>query len=190
MTGLSVQLPVAPVTTLTAAEFVARYASVPAELVKGVVQELPVATRVHGQICFRMAFSLGIYLQTQDLGRVATNDTWVRTGSNPDTVRGGDVCYFSYERIPKDKNPDELLAIPPELVVEVKSPSDRWMDLFTKVVEYLKVGVKAVVILDPVTGSASVYRSDELQQIYHNGDQLTLPDILPGFSVIVHDLFV
>ena len=29
------------------------------------------------------------------------NDSWIQTGSNPDTVRGGDVCFFSYERLPK-----------------------------------------------------------------------------------------
>jgi hypothetical protein len=46
-----------------------------------------------------------------------------------------------------------------------------------------------VVVLDPATTSASVYRSDEFQQIFHNGDTLTLPDVLPGFSVVVSRLF-
>jgi hypothetical protein len=30
---------------------------------------------------------------------------------------------------------------------------------------------------------------EELQQIDHNSDTLTLPDVLPGFSVVVSRLF-
>jgi Uma2 family endonuclease len=56
--------------------------------------------------------------------------------------------------------------------------------------EYLKAGVRVVVILDPSTTSASVYRdAEEFRQILHNGDPLTLPDVLPGFSVPVSRLF-
>jgi Uma2 family endonuclease len=55
--------------------------------------------------------------------------------------------------------------------------------------EYLTAGVKVVVVLDAVTTSASVYRADELQQIFHNGDELVLPDVLPGFAVSVQRLF-
>jgi len=29
------------------------------------------------------------------------------------------------------------------------------------------------------------YRPDDIQQIFDNGDELTLPDILPGFAVPV-----
>jgi Uma2 family endonuclease len=117
------------------------------------------------------------------------NDSWIQTGSNPDTVRGGDVCFFSYERQPKVELPEGLLPRAPDLVVEVRSPSDRWTLIFTKVGEYLAAGVRVVVVLDPASTSASVYRADELQQIFHNGDTLTLPDVLPGFSVVVSRLF-
>ena len=56
-------------------------------------------------------------------------------------------------------------------------------------VEYLKAGVRVVVVLDPKTATASVYRPDELQQIFHNSDELVLPDVLPGFSTVVNQLF-
>jgi Uma2 family endonuclease len=61
--------------------------------------------------------------------------------------------------------------------------------MFAKVVEYIQSGVLVVVVLDPSTTTASVYRKDELQQIFHNSDPLTLPDVLPGFSVPVERLF-
>lgn len=46
-----------------------------------------------------------------------------------------------------------------------------------------------MVILDPQTVTTWVYRSDALQQILGSGDELTLPDVLPGFSVAVQRLF-
>jgi Uma2 family endonuclease len=178
-----------PAALMTADEFTARYAHIHAELVKGVVKEYPVPFFKHGFLCYRIARLIGDHVEVQDIGRVGTNDSWIRTGSNPDTVRGADVCFFSYERLPRGVVPEGLLSAVPDLVVEVRSPSDRWIDVFTKVCEYLAAGVRVVVILDPTTASASVYRADELQQIRHNGDELTLPDVLPGFAVVVGQLF-
>lgn len=77
---------------------------------------------------------------------------------------------------------------PPELVIEVRSPSDRWSQLFTKVGEYLAAGVTAVVAIDPNTETASVYRESG-QQIFTTTDELALPDVLPGFAVPVARFF-
>ena len=77
----------------------------------------------------------------------------------------------------------------PELIVEVKSPTDRWGDLFVKVGEYLKAGVLVVVLLDPISRSVSIYRDEARQEILGEADTLVLPDILPGFSVPVARLF-
>ncbi len=176
-------------TLLTAAEFMARYEHIHAELIEGVVKEYAVPYPRHGKICLTFGAMLWQHVESQELGHVMSNDSWIQTGRNPDTVRGADVCFFSYERLPKGPVPEGLLPVSPDLVVEVRSPTDRWTDVFTKVVEYLKAGVRVVVVLDPDTGTASVYRDDAPQQIFHNGDELTLPDVLPGFSVPVRRLF-
>jgi Uma2 family endonuclease len=107
---------------LTAAEFAVRYEHVHAELVKGVVQEYPVAYPHHGKICMTIGALLWQHVQENDLGHVMTNDSWIQTGRNPDTIRGADVCYFSYERLPKGEVPRGLLPVVPDLVVEVRSP--------------------------------------------------------------------
>ena len=190
MTALSASATTStPATLMTADEFTARYANIHAELVKGIVKESPVPWPRHGKICSRIDRLIGNHVEAQDLGHVMCNDSWIRTGSNPDTVRGADICFFSYERQPKGELPEGLLPVAPDLVVEVRSPSDRWNVIFAKVGEYLTAGVRVVVVLDPASTSASVYRVDELQQIFHNGDTLTLPDVLPGFSVVVSRLF-
>jgi Uma2 family endonuclease len=182
--------PAAPAALLTAEEFMARYGNVRAELVKGVVKEYPVPGFKHGVVCLKIGRLISNHVEANNLGLVASNDTWIRTGSNPDTVRGADVLFISYERLPKGEVPEGLPPVAPDLVVEVRSPSDRWTEMVAKMLEYLKAGVRVVVILDPRTTSASVYRdAEEFQQIFHNGDSLTLPDVLPGFSVTVSSLF-
>jgi Uma2 family endonuclease len=181
--------PPPPKPLLTAEEFAQQYGHLQAELVKGVVKELPMPFPRHGKHCATMVQILGKYVTDNDLGHVMSNDSWVKTGTNPDTVRGADVCYFSYERLPKGDVPDGFLPTPPDLVVEVRSPSDRWSVIFTKVGEYLAAGVRVIVVLDAASTSASVYRAEELQQIFHNGDELVLPDVLPGFAVAVRRFF-
>jgi len=174
---------------VSAAEFISRYGGRSAELVKGLIEELPTPFQRHGKICNSAAFVLTSHVLTNDLGHVTTCDSFVQTEKDPDTVRGADICYFSFNQIPKGEFPEGLLAIAPELVIEVRSPSDRWTHVIAKVAEYLKVGVRVVIVLDPGTATAIVYRPVELQQIFDNGDELKLPDILPRFVVPVRRLF-
>lgn len=182
--------PTTPTTStplLTATEFTERYGGRHAELIEGVVKEYPMPFPRHGKICGTITGLL--WQQAGDLGHIMTNDSWIQTGRNPDTVRGADVCFFSYERLPKGPIPEGLLPVAPDLVIEVRSPSDLWTEILGKMLEYLEAGVRVVVILDPKTQSATVYRADELQQIFHSGDSLVIPDVLPGFSVPVKRLF-
>jgi Uma2 family endonuclease len=174
---------------ITATEFAQRYGADSAELVKGKVREMPLPFPKHGKICWRAGFVLGGHLEHHDCGHVVNNDSFVQTSSNPDTVRGADLCFYSYERLPRGAIPDGLLSVVPDLVLEVRSPSERWGELFAKVGEYLQAGVRVVIVLDAPTATACVYRADELQQIFHNGDALVVPDVLPGFAVPVRRFF-
>jgi Uma2 family endonuclease len=143
----------------------------------------------HGKQCATIARLLGNHIAEKGLGHVMTNDSFVKTLTNPDTVRGADVCYFSYERLPRGAVPEGVLPAAPDLVVEVRSPSESWSETFTKVGEYLGAGVRVVIVLDAASASASVYRAAVLQQIFHNSDELVVPDVLPGFAVVVSRLF-
>ena len=82
-----------------------------------------------------------------------------------------------------------MLEVAPELVIEVRSPSDLWTDALEKVLDYLRIGVRAVVILDPKTESASVFRSGARQETFEKDQILTIEDVLPGFAVPVARFF-
>src|SRR4051794_15750657 len=121
---MSTATPPAPSPTLlTAAEFARRFGGRHVELVDGVVKELPVPFQEHGKVCFKAAFAIGSHVVANDLGHLTTNDSFVQTTSDPDRVRGADVCFFSYERLPKGPMPKGLFPIAPDLVLEVRSPS-------------------------------------------------------------------
>jgi Uma2 family endonuclease len=161
------------------------------ELVKGRVVRYPMPGGEHGEVCGNAYAFIREVVKAGGLGRVMTNDTFVRTGTNPDTFRGADVCFISYTRLPKEQpTPKGPLPVAPELVVEVRSPTDRNGDIQIKVGEYLNADVTVVVLLDPGIDAATVYRqSEDIPQRFSNGDELTLPDVLPGFAVPVRRFF-
>ena len=143
----------------------------------------------HGITCARMSFLLLSWLSDRDLGRVVSNDTGVLTNRDPDTLRGADVSYYSFASLPKETTPRKYPAVPPDLVIEVKSPSDRWREIQTKVAEYLNVGVPVIAVLDPDTLSAHLYYADQPNRTLGPDDELTFPDCLPDFRVLVRNLF-
>jgi Uma2 family endonuclease len=157
------------------------------ELVKGRIVRSPMPGLDHGRVCFKAALLFGRFADDRDLGRMMTCDSFIPTGN--ESVRGADFCFFSYKRLPKDTpTPKKTADVPPELVVEVRSPSDRIGAIREKVKEYLAAGVDVVVLLDPAVETATVFKQDSEVQLT-NADELTLPDILPEFRVPVSQFF-
>lgn len=179
-----------PQAGITAEQFATRPdPGYPEELVRGrIVRMTPPGTR-HGQICLRMACFLGKYTDEFDLGQAVCNDSGIITQRDPDSVRGADLSYYSYNRIPKGQMPVSYPAVAPELVVEVRSPSDRWTKVLVKVGEYLEAGVGAVCVLDDASRTAQIYEADQPVRILNEADELTFPGLLPGFAVAVRRFF-
>jgi Uma2 family endonuclease len=100
------------------------------------------------------------------------------------------VAFYSYKRLPKGPLPASYGPEVPDLVVEVRSPGDRWPRILAKVAEYLDAGVTTVVVLDDESRTAVVYFSDRGASLtLGSEDVLELPDILPGFAVPVRRFF-
>jgi Uma2 family endonuclease len=177
-------------TPLTAEEFARRPdPGYPEELVRGRIVPMPPPTRRHGQICSQTVYLYRRFLEDHDLGQVLSNDSGVITERGPDTVRGADVAFYSYNRIPRGPLPADYGEQPPELVVEVRSPSDRWPKILIKVAEYLNAGVLAVVVLDDDSRTALLCMADQAPRRLGPEEELSIPEILPGFSVPVRRFF-
>jgi Uma2 family endonuclease len=175
---------------LTAAEFGSRPdPGYPEELIQGRIVPMPPPTPRHGQVCGKVDRMLGFFADEHDLGHVLCNDSGVITERNPDTVRGADIAYYSYAKIPKGPLPQGYLTVPPDLVVEVRSSDDRWDDIQAKVDEYLHAGVRVVIVLDPKHRTAQVFRIDQPAHSLGPDDELALPDLLGEFRTAVRRFF-
>jgi len=161
----------------------------PSELVRGklVLMNLPYPR--HGEICATVTLLVGQFVRQHRLGRVIGNDSGVITERDPDTVRGPDVAYYSYARLPHGRLPARYLDVAPDLAFEVLSPSDRWSDVLAKVAEYLAAGVREVCVLDPTLEIAQIFAQDKPSLTLTAQQILTFPDTLAGFSVRVADFF-
>src|SRR5947209_3656170 len=114
----------APTTTtpglLTAEEFARRDdPGHPEELVKGGIVAMPVPGARHGYVCSRASLLVNLYLMEHNVGRVLGNDSGVVTERGPDSVRGPDVSFYRYERMPL--LPVGYPDVPSDLVFEVLS---------------------------------------------------------------------
>jgi Uma2 family endonuclease len=182
----------APTALMTAEEFAAKYDDAPFELVRGKVVPLAMPGHFnHGVACARFARHLANFVEDRGLGFVASNDVYVVVERNPDTLRGADVAYWPTAKVPGGAGTRGLIYDPPDLCAEVVSPSNTWSDIFAKTAEYHAAGVTVVVVLDPDTKIASVYRklNGDDQHEFGVDAELTLPDVLPGFSVPVRAFF-
>src|SRR5262245_45696036 len=110
----------------------------PMELVRGRIEYMNVPGARHGQLCGRVVHLLVSFVDKHQLGHVLCNDSGIVTEHDPDTIRGTDVCFYRYSRLPKGPLPAKYVAIVPELVIEVRSQDDRWSRILKKVFEYLE----------------------------------------------------
>jgi Uma2 family endonuclease len=69
----------------------------------------------------------------------------------------------------------------PDFVIELRSPSDRSVDLEENVEEYIANGTQLGWLLDPVDNRAVIYRSSQSAQVIEKPGILSGDPLLPGF---------
>jgi Uma2 family endonuclease len=121
------------------------------------------------------------------LGRVLTGEAGVIVARRPDTVRGADVAFISYDRLPSDQVPVGFLDVAPELVVEIMSDDVSWQEMEQKISEYHAFGVETVWVVDPRMLAVRVYPRGGEPFVLQRHDEITARHPA-GFSCRVADL--
>lgn len=160
----------------------------PTELVRGKVIEMNPPGFRHGAVCARIIHRLLQHLESCDLGVVTGNDAGVITERDPDSVRGPDVAFYSYGRVPRGSEPVGYPGVAPEVVFEVLSPEDRWAEVHRKTAEYLEAGVLVVCVVDPLRRRVHVYEPDHAGIVLAADEELTLPRVLPALRLPVQQI--
>jgi Uma2 family endonuclease len=101
-----------------------------------------------------------------------------------------DVLFISNERLGIVK--EEAIEGPPDLVVEVLSPSTFYKDLRKKMAAYAQFGVLEYWIVDPEMQTVEIYTRQEsklqLAQKFSSVETLESA-LLPGFHLAINDVF-
>jgi len=159
------------------------------ELVAGFVVSEPPASFRHGDIAAEVFTRLIEFMKRKDLGRVVSTETGFLLGHDPDTVRAPDVAFVSRSRIERAGAFRGFFPGPPDLAVEVLSPSERPADVHAKIGDYLAAGARLVWVIDPARRQVRVHRSLLQPSILDETAMLEGDNVLPGFSVRVARLF-
>jgi Uma2 family endonuclease len=160
--------------------------SVRTELDEGELITMPPAGWDHGSHGVNITAMLHNFVKKHRLGRVLSADTGFRLGN--ETVRAPDVAFVRKDRV------DALKSIgfakgAPDLAVEIFSPSDSVRQLMRKVKQYFAAGCHTVWIVYPGRREIHVLEAGGLDRLLCVGDTLQAPELLPGFSVTVSEIF-
>jgi Uma2 family endonuclease len=156
------------------------------ELVRGEIVTTPLPGGLHGVTCSKVGRRIGDFLETERGGTVACNNTGFITERSPDSVRGPDISYWSIERLPEV--PVGYIEVPPDLLVEVLSPSNTSRQIRVKLQEYFARGVRLVWVIAPEDRTLTIYRTPNEGRLLHETATVTGEEVLPGFSCRVSNL--
>jgi len=159
------------------------------ELIRGVLCEAMPPGVEHAQIAAECAAELRNFVKPRRLGRVLAGDPGIKVESDPDTVRAPDVAFFSASRLPLDQRIPGYAEVMPELVVEVKSPSDGCWTLYDKAQMWLRHGVRLVWLVYPEERTVEAHHAEQGVAVYREGDELDGMDVLPGFRSSIGPFF-
>ena len=142
----------------------------------------------HGAVTLEIGRLLGNHVKRHRLGRIFAAETATRLRRNPDLVRCPDGMFVSYARLP-GRIPPGVLEGPPDLAVEVLSPTNRPAKVARKVADYLAHGVALVWEVDPEARTVVVHRPGAPPHVRRGSDVLDGGDVLPGLRVLTAELF-
>lgn len=184
--------------SMTVEAFMRRYSDEgPFELIEGeLVPVTPQITR-SARIAGRLFRVLADYVEDRNLGEAFIETPFVLTvDSNWVTrARVPDVMFVTANRLTQlaETDPDwdtKPLALVPDLVIEVVSPTDSHADVQKKITRYLDDGVRQAWLIEPGGQTVTIY-TPHSKQLTHliAEDTLTGGDIIPGFELPLVTLF-
>ena len=155
------------------------------ELEDGILSIMGPSDIVSSEISSRLIAFLFAWVNPRRLGRVFDSAGGFIM---PDTnVKAPDVSFVRAARL--RQSPRYFGQLVPDLVVEIKSQSDRLKPIETKVLKFVELGAIVGIAIDPDAETVKIYRSTSEPQILENGDILTIPELFPGWELPVSELW-
>jgi Uma2 family endonuclease len=167
----------------------------PSELVDGKLRLMSPTNYRHGLLSGKIAYLLYDYAARHPrTGEVVGAETGFRINHPRYPVQAPDAGFIRADRAPgrshsTDQGLDRFMDGAPDLAVEVRSPGERLAVIQAKALRWLEAGSQAVWIVDGRREVVHRLNRDTPSQILSSADLLEEPEVLPGFSVPVAELF-
>ena len=143
------------------------------ELIEGEISLMSPAGYESDEVAFEVGRQIANWVKPRQLGRV-TGSSAGFVLPNSDT-RAPDVSFVRADRLPR--SPRSFAELAPDLMVEVKSPSDRSEKLRTKIQDFLAQGTQVGLLVNPEDRTVEIYRLEQETEILRDGDLLTVPEV-------------
>ena len=155
------------------------------ELIKGELLTMPPPGYPHGTVTMNLSILLGSHVRANNLG-VAASEMGFKLETDPDTVLAPDISFIGRDSV---RSPSAgYQPGPPDVAIEVQSPSDRKTQVDRKTALWLELGAKAVWNVNPRTRTVEVVWANGEKRLFHETDEL-VDDTVPGFRVQVSQIF-
>lgn len=158
------------------------------ELVRGRLVMRAYMGMYEAHIAGNLLVALGNHTRSRDLGVCVSRPAGFLMARDPDTVRAPSVSFIGKDRVPRPPEQGYFQG-PPDLAVEIHPPDIAPNTMAEKVDDHLRLGVRVVWDVSPEDRTITVHRRDAHPQIFLETDILTEPALLPGFGMLVRDLF-
>ncbi|RLS36273.1 MAG: Uma2 family endonuclease [Planctomycetota bacterium] len=163
------------------------------DLIRGVVKERVMTrrSRRHALTEAKITYFLMNWVQVDRHGdgKVYSGEVGCILRHAPSSTVGIDVAYITAEHAARQTDATRLIEGAPALAVQILSPNDTQESIAQKIDEYLACGVQLVWIADPHFRTITVHRPSMAPEFFAEGQTLYAENELPGFSVLVRNLF-
>jgi len=154
------------------------------EFIAGEIREI-VSNNYSSEIASEILFLIRFHMKQTNLkGRVTMADGGYQIGEDRYIP---DVAFISWEKQPNSSH-EAYNSNPPDLAVEVMSPTDTDRAMRIKVANYLAVGV-LVWVVRPEDKVVEVYESGQPVRLLNENNTIDGGTVLPEFKITVKDIF-
>ena len=155
------------------------------ELVDGKIIIMGPSDIVSSEIGAELVSLLRNWVKPRKLGRVfESSGGFILPNSN---VTAPDVSFVTADRLKQSKR--YFAELVPDLVVEIKSQSDRLKPLREKIQSFIKSGAKVGILIDPDKRTVTIYTPTAEPVVLRDGDIISIPELLPGWEIAVTELW-
>jgi Uma2 family endonuclease len=174
--------------TYTLAEFkdyAAQHPDRVVELINGRIVE-EVTTEEHGIIAANIVGELRIWKKSHNIKGYYSVETSVELADDDKNFRQPDVCFRFTDEAASTKS---TLDTVPDFCAEVRSPTNSPKELREKAEYFIANGARLVWLVHPRSRAVEVYYADGSYDIFTEENVLSGGDVLPGFEMLVRDIF-